>query len=792
MRKGFKKFIAVASAALMTAGVLSLAACGSEFKTPSGIPEGAVESNGGFVVAKGDYYYFINGIESYTADNTYGTPVKGALYRIKKADVKAKRNTAERVVPSLMTAGTYDGGLYIYGDRIYFTTPNDVPDPVSGELDTSYLYFKSAKLDGSDVKSYFALDSNSNPYRIVEVDGTVYVLYVASNDLYSYNTANGQKTLLADNTTAYAFNKNDPTDPMVYYTMGVSENQDSDKDAPALSYNQLYRVKADAVEAPYTYTWDMDYINDELGGEMPYTNLGEIVLDGRSNSDNKTQFNHSDTEPSGWQGYSYTLRSYENGGVYYTAAPAKKQSNPSQGDNDNGKLYFIDAEKLTASWDSVKVNTEEGTSIEVVADATNLSDTATTSALYYRENGHHYLYVKNNTIYRADVDAAGKHTKDQAVAYAVSGATLVSVDLTTSDKYDYVYFTRSNGAGHSVERAVINGDPVYYQNLPYEDNDNKPYQPVKVLNVEQADSWYQYELIGTDLFFADADNEVASTSFNYISVVSLANAAGTLMDNAELAAFTEKYDSIMSTDAKVGLLAKLSGNDNSKLSRAIRYYFMTGETEQFDENIDFAVENGKSETHLYTEDEQNAFYAFNSNEGYTDSNGEVLFKESDFNDNGQSYRTYSYFVTKIGEMTEADVEKENDYWEGALEHFTLPAEEDGTELPAWAWALIGIGIAIVVAGCAALVIVLVRKKKHTEGPEEEKMAVDTTDDRDVDVYAEPEEEPAAEPEEETAAEPEEEATAEPEEETATEPEEEKTEVSETPETEAPSGETPAE
>ena len=657
MRKGFRKFIAIAAAAVMSAGALSLAACGTDFVPPKGMPQdGDPVSNGGFVVAKGDYYYFINGIESYTSDNTYGKPVKGALYRIKMGDLK--ENEAERVVPSIIVAGTYDAGIYIYGDRVYYTTPNDVPDAITGETDTNYMYFKSAKLDGTDVKSYFAVESNSTPYRIVSVGGTVYVMYVESNDIYSYNTSNSTTTLLADNTTAYVFNKQDLTDPTVYFTMAVSENQDSDKDPKSFNYNQVYRVKADATSAPYEYKWDMDYIEEELGGEMPYTNLGEIVLDGISSNDDKTQFNHSETKPADLQGHTYTLRSYENGGLYYTDKPAKA-ADSSVGSNDNGRLLYLDASKVGAGWDPVKVNAEIGTTVDLVANAVNLADTATTSALFYRGGkngeGHHYLYVKNNSICRADVDAEGKHiSEDLQIAKAVSGATLISVDLSDPD-YDYVWFSRSNGSGRSIERAVINGEEKNYKELEFEGLDNAPYKPAKVLNVEHADSWYQFELIGTDLFFADADSDVASKSFNYVSTVSLANADGKLMNNVELAAFTAKYDSVMSTDAKVGLLAKLSANSNSKLSTALRYYFMTGEAEQFGDNIDFAVDNGKSETYLYTEAEQDAFYAFCNGEGYEDPNGETLFKAEDYKEGGESYRTYSYFVTQLGEMIEEDV-----------------------------------------------------------------------------------------------------------------------------------------
>ena len=54
---------------------------------------GEVVSNGGFVVEKGNYVYFINGVEAYSSDNTYGTPVKGALMRIAKSDLEAASTT---------------------------------------------------------------------------------------------------------------------------------------------------------------------------------------------------------------------------------------------------------------------------------------------------------------------------------------------------------------------------------------------------------------------------------------------------------------------------------------------------------------------------------------------------------------------------------------------------------------------------------------------------------------------------------------------------------------------------
>ena len=68
-----------------------MSACGYSFTPLAENPaaDAQVTSQGGFVVQKGEYVYFINGVEAYTSDNTYGTPVKGALMRSTMADIKA-------------------------------------------------------------------------------------------------------------------------------------------------------------------------------------------------------------------------------------------------------------------------------------------------------------------------------------------------------------------------------------------------------------------------------------------------------------------------------------------------------------------------------------------------------------------------------------------------------------------------------------------------------------------------------------------------------------------------------
>ncbi len=771
MRKSVKKLLAVTAAAFMTLGAVSLSACNTSFTTPSGIPEGPVSSNGGFVVSVGGddgYYYFINGVETYTSDNTYGSPVKGALMRVKKSELK--ENKTETIVPSLMVAGDYTAGIFIYDGRVYYATPTNVRN-TDGVVENSYLDFKSAALDGSDVQHLFRLSSNTTVYRFVKGgDGGVYLLYAEGSStftVHSLNTQNKKDTVLFENATSYVFDSTNKENPVVYFTMNVTDNIDSDG-AQQLLYNQVYRVSAEATTDPYGYEWDKDYLK-EHDNKAPYTNLGEIVLDGVGRNDKKNEFNHSDSEPCSPIGFTYSLSSYKDGGLYFT----RKQTSGVGGD-----LYYLAESSVTASgWDSITANeTGENSKLTKIANAIDATSKATGSAYFYTEGtgaelSHHYLYVSNSSMFRVDVGEGGTVAAEVEVAYDIGSATIISLapdalDDSRNDGYDYVYFTRTNSSGLSVERAVYNGDPENYKNLTYEgEKDKAAYRPAKVLNVQHVSGWYNYEVIDDIVFYADAET-FGGSAYSYLSCVSLKNSSGTLMNNAELKKFDDDYDSIVNnSDKSVGLFAKL--NDafgDSDLSNAIRYYFYTGETAQFDENNKEAED--KDET-LYTQEEKDAFAAFTKGEGYTlqkNSKEKVLFEKDSFtkkDDNGNivaSYRTLSYFVTRLGKWSAADESGIAEYWKtSGLNHYTeTVTESEG--LAWWAWLLISLGIAVVVCAAAfavtGLVLWNVRRKK--KGGKTERLTVVTKDNKDIDVYSdEPEEAPEAESEE-TPEEPEEE------------------------------------
>ncbi|MGN1104159.1 MAG: hypothetical protein ACI4QI_04710, partial [Candidatus Coproplasma sp.] len=332
MSKRFTKIICGAVAVISAAAIAIAPGCSNGWKGADGndtATSAVAGTNGGFVVETNEYAYFINGKSTNTQANDFGSVVKGSVQRIKKSDLAANNYTnTTTIVPSVMYSGCYDAGLYIYNGYLYYTTPSTQVN-TSGEVLNSRLDFKRTKLDGTDTTNGYIWQSEDNTvdYRYVEVDGVVYILYAISEDLFgstktkihSVNCETGEDMLLAYGVSAYSFDTEDPENPYVYYTMAVPEAMG---ESSTLSYNQLYRVKADVTECPRSY--DFSGVEDYDAETDPvYINMGEFVFDGIGKlraSQGLTQFNYGynvdgvDQKPVLTNGdYTYDIQWYKNG-----------------------------------------------------------------------------------------------------------------------------------------------------------------------------------------------------------------------------------------------------------------------------------------------------------------------------------------------------------------------------------------------------------------------------------------------------------------------------------------------
>lgn len=773
MRKTAKKIFSIVAAATLLTSTLAMTACGDGYKyfksanTVAGYTSSATNGvdNGGFSVEKDGYVYFINGKENYTAENAYGNVVKGALMRIAKADLlKGDYTNVTTVIPMLFVAQNYNAGIFIYGDYVYYATPTTAKN-VHGEVSNTYLDFKRAKLDGTEVMKdcYFRLSSNSTNYRFVEVDGTVYCMYEEGGALKSFNTdPKVRKTTVLAKGGTYMFDADNLSNPCVYYTMSVSYNVDSAAPVSA-SYNQVYKVSADATatvkvedgKATYTvkdgrtYKFDQSWMEKEnkkakdaakkAGTEYtptydfddystyPYVNLGELVINGvGKNYAGKdyadTQYNDKQGEIvdsakcQEFTGYTYTLSRYENGGIYYTKA------------NDT-KLYFL-AEGSTKAPMEVNKSSDE----QVVT--AKLSTELQGKALYeYKDGAHTYLYIESDKIKKGSTDKDGNEADAITLCDAPASATL----WTTNDGVVYCYaagthpVTSAASTGMQITMINYTGDAEKYGNLSGLAAGDE-YKPVTISYVDfvAPDSWYKPEMYEGVLMYANAA-PVDATSYNYIYA--------TKIDLATVTANNEKYENAYKA------MDELTEKDTIK--KAMTYYYRTDDEGTGSEKS-LIEELYKAE--LYTEDEKKVFDDYvavsKSKKEEIKVEGQVFGKESDL-------------IGLVGKINDADAEAIAEGWRG-----TLPAEaeeaEEETSLGTLEICLIVAGSVMVVAAAVAAAIIVVNKKKAEREERDatvnayKRKQIDTTDDKTIDVYADEVEE-TEEVQAETVGEPTEEA-----------------------------------
>ena len=755
MRNVGKKIFGLAAAATLLATSVAFSACGKESykgdELTDYVSNAEVVSNGGFVVEKGDFVYFINGAEEYTAANGYGSVVKGALMRISKTDLAAGDYTnVKMVVPSLLGTAegkgagkSFDAGIFIYGDYVYYTTPTTDKN-ITGDVLNSQIDIKRAKLDGSEApmdQPFFRIKSHAATYRFVTVDGVdrnndneddVFCLYESDSKLQSFNTATKENTVLVSGAaSSFVYDESDPTNPNVYYTMSVVYDADSENSTTP-DYQQLYCVnaaakvaKVDADKASYeveggrTYDFNEAWMKDnaEKNGydlkdytTYPYVNLGTLALDGVGYASAKrTQFNNAaeaETVPAEPQGYKYTITRYatsgENTGVYFTRTPVVQNGS----ETSIAKLYYLtDARE---DWNTISGNAQ----VDLVANNTTNASANAIFEVNTNDAGkrvHSYIYLSGTILYKATAAENGEASNVIPMAYEIaSGTTLWK----TQGNYLYYYATGTNG--NNLSRINYKGDAEAYNDLLVSDE----YKPVTLALVDWNSAWYYPEFVGDVLLYSNAQSYAGgSTAYNYIYATKIGSTANILQDNKDLEAYNDYLENY---------------SDNADTQSFIKFLFEANaevpeisKTEYFKDYLDGEERYEEIVAKFAGSEEETALRKANS---------------------------YSSLVSK---MIEDDANAIAEAWKNSLPQ---PAKDATTESewPDWATWLIVIGSVLIVAAGVAIPLAIVMKKKKAARLEAEatvnaykRKKIDTTDDKSIDVYADDQ---AEETQTETAAE----------------------------------------
>ena len=148
---------------------------------------------------------------------------------------------APKAVFSSNTTDARLNGIYIFNDRLYYTTPSDTLAS-DGSVRNTMLDIMSVKLDGTDTKRVYTLGSNSLSVGMFETDGGVFALFVDGDaNLVSLNLESGVETKADEKVTSSAL---DVENASIVYTKDVVTEKENQGTETTADYNELYVLKA--------------------------------------------------------------------------------------------------------------------------------------------------------------------------------------------------------------------------------------------------------------------------------------------------------------------------------------------------------------------------------------------------------------------------------------------------------------------------------------------------------------------------------------------------------------------
>lgn len=190
-----KKFLkSIISLALLVFVVFGLSACKTPLSsTTVDISKTIVNgksSNGGTAVVYGDYLYYINGTQKNDGTNGRGV-TQGAICKIKydKTTGEIEKDAEAEVVVSDLV-GYEDGSIHIFGDFLYYTTPNNEVNYQGTTLYSKTDFKRYDLVNGGTHGIYTTYQNNSS--ETVE-----YAYYIVADDLYLLVYENVSKTLIS-------------------------------------------------------------------------------------------------------------------------------------------------------------------------------------------------------------------------------------------------------------------------------------------------------------------------------------------------------------------------------------------------------------------------------------------------------------------------------------------------------------------------------------------------------------------------------------------------------------------
>ena len=524
-----KVIIKILLCILAVATAFGVTACKkNDWKAPSLVNGGAVQSVGGFIAETDKYLYYINGSTSYGGDNTYGVPVKGSLMAADKASIKNGQLKTEIIVPKLFVSTDYNAGVYIYNGFVYYGTPSTDKNN-AGEIAKSKMTFAKSNLNGKgQPETFFTVDSHSTEFRFVEKDGVVYLVYYKAQDkaLILYNTNTKSESVIAkiDATTSsmetlgsYKFTKDvGKNDVVLLYTSTVYAEKYYEEAAKEEGYSR----QQEAYNKVYAYSVG-DGVDTANGGVLK----GKVVLDGKEDTIEYTIDSIQYAEQANGEQVKY---------LFYTATDIWNEATKYAieiGNFQNGSTKivnedYLDKQLVLASLDEVYFVVKEGEAPEGE-----------------EQTGLIKSYIAKTSLVKDDRESFTKVAE-------VGSESVLFAKKTESGK-DFIYYYNNINELSRVELIESNGIDTEFN------------KQVRVSEGQVISSWYAPEFITIDeeeyLFYLDNSEK----GFGYIKYVKLTGAS---VDSKDVDEDGEADEYFIKTDAGYKYLGKIAQSDYANMA----------------------------------------------------------------------------------------------------------------------------------------------------------------------------------------------------------------------------------
>lgn len=463
----------VALVAVLAVAATVLAAC-NVYEWDSiggGDSSAAVVSNGGYYVEQGKYVYFINGYVGSVTENEWGAAFKQSIMRAEKnEDGTINNDTAKVVVPLSVYNEYVDGGIAVFGDWIYYATPNTSKDS-SGTASTTHTDFMRTRTDGSVTQRIGTVSSRSSEYFFTPTR----ILYMTDSSTVRYFDFSGMSTdksiddgkgavagVLIENAgeVLWGYDADRAASSGVTVTDYIFYTETPTGDDSYRHYNNLCAVRYDGSDSQVLATYDT-FFGEEDGAESYEKVFTYALSDIFYDSDNEATLYYTKSVYEGGTSSSVGLFvntvTVADGKLSYTATAESQlfETAPSAffplgGENgvlatSSDKVYHITSRGQGYTADNLVIDMGEAVTVRAVVG----------DYVYYTDG--------DGVLYRINLEE-GKGDSDNVRTVVASGIRTDYLTLEfagdrfvwfNKDDYDYLYYLDLGAAADGFEGKMM-------------------------------------------------------------------------------------------------------------------------------------------------------------------------------------------------------------------------------------------------------------------------------------------------------------------------------------------------